>query len=88
MAPNTDEELRLKARQLVARCETDPEFARKVKADPAAALREAGLPEDLVRFDRAPLEWARCEDFTCITSGCPGSCFVTAHTHFPGHERM
>jgi hypothetical protein len=79
MASHTDDELRQKARNLVARCEVDPEFARRAKADPAAVLREAGLPEDLVRTDRKPYKWALCADFTCIVSGCPECCYVTAN---------
>ncbi len=82
MASYNDEELRMAAYRLVARAETDPEFAQRVKDEPAAMLREAGLPEDALEGGvRQQNSYDCCVDFTCWTSGCPCSCFVS----FPGH---
>jgi hypothetical protein len=77
MTSHTNEELRQKMRKLIARCEVDPEFAQRAKADPAAVLREAGLPEDLVGPERKQYDWAMCTDFTCIVTGCPDTCYLS-----------
>lgn len=78
--PNTAEEMRVKAYALVARAESDPEFARRAKDDPRTVLREAGLSEDSLHTRTEQLEvppWWGCNDFTCWTSRCPGTCYVT-----------
>ena len=81
--PNTREEMRARAYALVARAQADPEFARRAKADPTAALREAGLPEDSLRprdqeeFEAELPPWCTCNDFTCWSSACPGTCVVS-----------
>lgn len=40
----------LTGRYLAMRIETDPEYAGKLKKDPANTLREAGLPDNLERY--------------------------------------
>jgi hypothetical protein len=78
--PNNTEEMRAKAYALVAQAEADPEFARRAKADPVAVLREVGLPEDSLHTREQQLElppWWGCNDFTCWTSACPATCYVT-----------
>lgn len=89
MASDADEELRVKAYQLVARAEGDPEFARMVRADPGAVLREVGISEDVLtagvagqKASALPERWG-CNDFTCWSSACPGTCYVTfCHTTY------
>ena len=78
-----EEEMRIAAYRLVARAETDPDFAKRVQEEPAVMLREAGLPEDALdgSFREEASGYDCCRDFTCWTSGCPCSCFVS----FPGH---
>jgi hypothetical protein len=86
---NTSEELRIRAMKLVARAESDPKFAARAKADPAAVLREAGIPpEDALLARHGEAQSASvggttycCHDWTCWTSDCPSTCYLTIHTH-------
>lgn len=70
----------LTAKYLAMRLETDPQYAARVRDDPESALREAGLPEDVVSGIVAGAQTAQdttglcCVDFTCWASECPGSC--------------
>ncbi|MDQ4143725.1 MAG: Nif11-like leader peptide family natural product precursor [Actinomycetota bacterium] len=60
-------------RQFVERIETDESFRKEVRANPIEALKTAGLPEDLANsIAREP-----CLDFTCFSSECPGTCYVS-----------
>lgn len=60
-------------RQFVERIETDESFRKEVRANPIEALTAAGLPEDLANS----LASEPCLDFTCGTSRCPGTCYVS-----------
>jgi len=80
MASYDDKELRLAAYRLVARAESDPEFAKRVKDEPTVILREAGLPEDALEGgvrEEEQRSYDCCRDFTCWTSECPCSCFAS-----------
>jgi len=82
MSSDTDNDLRIKAYKLVARAEGDEEFAKRAKADPAAVLREAGIPENaLAGGDAAGGQGQQmkrwCVDFTCWSSECPATCYAT-----------
>lgn len=68
------DELRRTAYQLVARAMGDPDFAAHVKANPQSVLRDAGLPDDALTVP-VPELW--CRDFTCWSSECPGTCYVS-----------
>jgi hypothetical protein len=73
-------EARHLAEQLVMRAERDASFAENVKADPVAYLTRMGVREEVVRQMMERPNQARprdCADFTCWTSECPGTCYVS-----------
>lgn len=73
-----DDDLRAKAAELVKRAEEDSGFAERARSDPRAALSQAGIsggPLDELEARRRII--FSCNDFTCFSSRCPGTCFVT-----------
>lgn len=82
---NVKDQISLVTQYLAMRLETDPEYRERVKNDPESALRDAGLPEDIIRQSLAntgekTVAGTDCTDFTCWSSECPGSCGVTVPT--------
>lgn len=83
------EDFRATAQAVADRAKNDPDYQAILLNDPIAALVEAGVSLDfaqkLVGGDAEPdvagysyqVEMPSCNDTTCWTSGCPGSCMVT-----------
>ena len=72
-----DDDVRAKAAELVKRAEEDRSFAERAKTDPRTALAEVGLSADMLESIDARIIRVSCNDFTCFSSACPGTCFVT-----------
>ena len=78
-----DDDARAKAAELVRRAEEDRTFSEQAKVDPTAALAEVGLSADMLESVDARIIRVSCNDFTCFSSACPGTCFVTfCHTTY------
>lgn len=88
--------IRLRLAEIVSKADGDPEFHKKLKANPAAVLKEYGIPDNAVEMiSQANGERRRaaaaiadgdptgcihtngCQDFTCWSSSCPNSCYVS-----------
>ena len=83
-----DDDVRAKAAELVKRAEEDRSFAERAKADPRAALAEVGLSADMLESVDARIIRVSCNDFTCFSSACPGTCYVTfCHTTYRVPDR-
>jgi hypothetical protein len=88
---------RLRLAEIVKRAETDESFRRQLKDDPSKVLAENNIPSGTVdefskALDQAMRPSARrdicihtdgCNDFTCFSSGCGPTCFVTIHIDPP-----
>lgn len=79
-------QIRQKAQDIMNRATNDPTFRQQAQADPAGILKEYGLSEQDVqglaneRFASLADQQGctvSCTDFTCITSECPESCFIS-----------
>ena len=77
-----EQQIRVKALELVHRAESDPEFAKKAKADPVGTLVAAGIPQHRAEAMIRPDIW--CRDLTCWSSKCPQSCIVTVFEDLRG----
>ena len=74
--------VRITAQTVAERAKHDPEYQAQLLADPIGTLTSAGVPEDiarqLVESDVEPdvqgYLMPTCNDTTCWTSGCPGTC--------------
>lgn len=82
------EDVRITAQTVADRAKNDPEYQAALLNDPIGVLTAAGVPADfaqqLVGGDAEPdtqgylqVQMPSCNDTTCWTSGCPGSCAVT-----------
>ena len=82
------EKVRQAAEAIVRRAENDEAFKDQIRNDPNATLVAAGIPEavipDIFHPEQADQDVSGymkresgCNDFTCWTSGCPGSCPVS-----------
>jgi hypothetical protein len=71
---------RERVQEFIKRAEVDQELQDALRADPEATLRTHGIEtntvERLSEEHQAFPMWG-CNDFTCWTSRCPESCFVT-----------
>ncbi len=80
------EDFRAAAQAVADRAKNDPDFQAQLLNDPMGTLTAAGVPQEiaqqLVDSDAEPevsgynfvaLETG-CNDTTCWTSGCPGTC--------------
>jgi len=79
-SPRSNEALRAKFDALVQRVEHDETFAAQVKADPVGALRAVDIPPDLLAGSQGTETYvpnAMCQDTTCWTSTCPGTCHIS-----------
>ena len=76
-------EYRKIAEQIVRRAEQDEDFAKQAKADPLAALSAAGFSADAAKQvgqlgqEAEVSGYAMCQDTTCWSSQCPGTCIVS-----------
>lgn len=86
------DDIRAKTRAICQRAGSDEAYRQRVQDDPVAIFTEAGIPAevfpDLLRettdapdvqgfMKCAATQDDGCHDFTCWTSGCPGSCYAT-----------
>ena len=68
---------------VIRRAELDETFRAQLRSDPGKVLAEHGLgPASAVAVlsgeaSRLTDLMDGCNDYTCFTSGCPDSCFVT-----------
>jgi hypothetical protein len=76
--------VRRQAQEIVDRAKADPAFEQQLKDDPDTTLVGLGFPEreipDFLQEQGLQPEVAgyiQCADFTCWSSNCPASCFVT-----------
>ena len=82
MSENLDQ-LRERARNLIIKVEQDEGLRSRIKDDPESVLTEHSLSVDDVRqLSKSFAELRvstelRCNDLTCWSSECPGSCYVT-----------
>jgi hypothetical protein len=74
----TVEELRMKSQAILDRAKGDDQFLQRLKDDPAAALKEGGIPDDYIAegvpqlSDAPEVEaHARCDRYSCWISWCP-----------------
>jgi hypothetical protein len=74
------EEVRTKSQAILDRAKEDDQFLQRLKDDPAATLRESGIPDEYVdelvpQLSGAPEveAHARCDRYTCFfgLSWCP-----------------
>ncbi len=78
------EDFRAAAQAVADRAKNDPDFQAQLLNDPMGTLTAAGVPQEvaqqLVDSDTEPevsgyvLAIDGCNDTTCWTSGCPGTC--------------
>jgi hypothetical protein len=78
------QDVRRKAQEIVERAKADPALEDQLKNDPDGTLLGLGFPEreipDFLQEQGLQPEVAgyiACADFTCFSSNCPASCFVT-----------
>lgn len=77
------DELRTRVRDLIIRATDDSGLRSRMTDDPEAVLREHSLGLDDVKqlsgeFRELRISTElRCNDYTCWSSECPGSCYVT-----------
>jgi hypothetical protein len=84
--------IRLKLVEIIIRAENDRAFRDRLAADPATVLAENGIPANAVQEWSRTINQTRegditdrgicihthgCRDFTCFSSGCPNSCYVS-----------
>ena len=77
-------ELRRQAQAIVDRAKSDPDFGQQLKNEPDATLLGLGFPERAIPefcqeqgLQPEVVGYGPCVDFTCFSSGCPSSCFVS-----------
>ena len=89
MANTSD--IRLKLAEIVHRAENDDAFRQRLASDRAGVLAEHGIPANAVEEFSKSIQEARvagndptgcihtsgCRDFTCFSSSCGNSCFVS-----------
>lgn len=90
------EDFRAVAQAVADRAKNEPAYQQQLLDDPMGTLTAAGLPRDVAQQlldadaepdvqgygDHVQIETG-CNDTTCWTSGCPGSCYMTAcHTTY------
>ncbi len=78
------EDFRAAAQAVADRAKNDPDFQAQLLNDPMGTLTAAGVPQEvaqqLVDSDAEPevsgyaMPIGGCNDTTCWTSGCPGTC--------------
>jgi hypothetical protein len=85
--------VRLRLAQIVAQAEADETFRTRLTEDPGSVYTEYRIPENAVTEYSQAIAQARargladespecvhtdgCSDFTCISSGCGPTCYIT-----------
>lgn len=75
--------VRLRLVEIVAKAETDDAFRRRLAEDPGSVFAEYQIPENAVEEYSRAITQARegeCSDFTCFSSECGPTCYVTIFT--------
>ncbi|GAA2767451.1 hypothetical protein GCM10010103_64930 [Streptomyces paradoxus] len=76
--------VRLRLVQMVAKAEADDAFRRRLAEDPGSVFAEYQIPENAVEDYSRAITQARadgeCSDFTCFSSECGPTCYVTVFT--------
>lgn len=76
--------VRLRLVEVVGKAETDDAFRRRLAEDPESVFAEYQIPknavEDYSRVINQAREEGECSDFTCFSSECGPTCYVTIFT--------